>query len=159
MGSKPGLLLKSFLLYLFLTYLVVSMCQVCSHTNMYKKFQCQAQQFSEILCKNKGGVGCIGPIFLADQLTLFQPGDPEYAHHFTTGPTPRIFGRRGVSVICKLTLFEKNLQQEYRNVSSFNWKPAELWQRIRLLNNSTCPQAKDRKLSNNGKAFSHIVTN
>ena len=26
-----------------------------------------------------------GPHFLADQLTLFQPGGADYAHHITTG--------------------------------------------------------------------------
>ena len=44
--------------YLLLTYLPTYSSPIwwcvkfCSHTSMYKKFRCWAQQFSEILCKN-----------------------------------------------------------------------------------------------------------
>ena len=32
--------------------------------------------------------GAVAPQFLAEQLTLYQPGGVDYAHHSTTSPPP-----------------------------------------------------------------------
>ena len=34
----------------------------------------------------EGGWGAVAPQFLAEQLTLSQPGGADYAHHSTTSP-------------------------------------------------------------------------
>jgi hypothetical protein len=47
-----------------------------------------------------------GPHFLADQLTLFQPGGADYAHHIITGPLPpQIFSPSGIPVIDSYLVF------------------------------------------------------
>ena len=38
-------------------------------------------------CRKRGGLGALGPQFLAKQLTLSQPGGTNYAHHSTMSPS------------------------------------------------------------------------